>query len=65
MMNLGTKPQHLPQTGQNRLAQTGNKHLPQTGTENQNENANALGAGLLGLGGLLALFKRKKDHSKK
>ena len=65
MMNLGTKPQHLPQTGQNRLAQTGNKHLPQTGTENQNENANALGAGLLGLGGLLALFKRKKDRSKK
>ena len=49
MMNLGNKPQHLPQTG----------------TDNQNENANALGAGLLGLGGLLALFKRKKDRSKK
>ena len=65
MMNLGTKPQHLPQTGQKRLAQTGNKHLPQTGTENQNENTNALGAGLLGLGGLLALFKRRKNRSKK
>lgn len=56
-MNLDNKHQHLPQTG--------NKHPPQTGTDNQNENMNVLGAGLLGLGGLLTLFKRKKDRSKK
>ena len=65
MMNLDNRLQHLPQTGKNRLAQTGNKHLPQTGTDNQNENMNVLGAGMLGLGGLLALFKRRKNHSKK
>lgn len=41
------------------------QHLPQIGTENQNENMNILSVGLLGLGGLLALFKRKKDRSKK
>lgn len=37
------------------------QHLPQTGTDNQNENMNVLGAGLLRLGGLLALFKCKKS----